>query len=179
MPLALVGDLVARCPEHLRKVGRARLQLRLAAALRPKPQRTAAELPQCPASRRPAPEHQPGEVGDDGGPIAGVGLEVGRGQGQSDAMAGRVEAREEGRAAGRAHRRVAETVAEGQPCPRQLGLIGHQLSQPAWVVRPVPRPALLVGDQQQEVRRAHRRRAYRGASTLSAPDRMPRIWIRR
>src|SRR4051812_27012898 len=67
----------------------------------------------------------------------------------------RVPPREQGRAARRAHRRVGVGAVEGESGRRELVLVRGQVSQPARDVGPVTRVALLVGDQQQQVRGSH------------------------
>ena len=64
-------------------------------------------------------------------------------------------AREERRPARCAHAGVAERVREAEAGSRELSVVGHQLAHPSRLVRPMLRVALLVGDQQQEVRPVH------------------------
>ena len=54
------------------------------------------------------------------------------------------------------HMHVLQNASrEGEPGARELGVVRHELPQPAGLVGPVLRLALLVGDQQDEVGTVH------------------------
>ena len=155
MPLALVRDVIAGGAKQGRQIGHVGRELGLVSPALAYPQQALAELGEhSPGRRLAAPDdvqhrcrHRRCE--------AWIGPEVGRRQGELDPMLGREQSREQRGAARRAHRRVAEGVAKGEAGVRQLGVVRHQLAQPAGILGPVTRCSLLVRDQDQDVGRLH------------------------
>ena len=118
VPLALVGDLVARPAEQLREIGRLGLELGLVSRLRPELEQAAPELAQRPPARGPGAAQDVRQGRRHGGQVARVGPQVGLRVRQRHAVLGGVPAGQQGRAARRAHRRVAEGIARRRgPCP--------------------------------------------------------------
>ena len=167
VPLALVGDVVPALAEQAPDRGHRGRQLGLAAGARPDPQQAARELLDHSPRRCLAAAQDARHRRYDGGGVARVRPQVGRGQRQLHPVLGGVAAGEQRRPARRAHRGVAEGVVEGQARPRELGVVRHQLAQPAGVIGPVPGPALLIGDQQEQVRRAAHPATQKRANPVS------------
>ena len=150
VPLALVGDLVAARAQQRGEVGQGGIELGLGAVAGADPGEHPEEVGQ-PAHRRDP--FAAGRGGEDRGHVAEVRLGATGGQGQRAAVLGGHEAGQEGCPARRAHARVARRLREAQAGPAQLRVGRHQRVDPARLVGPVARGALLVGDHHQDVGR--------------------------
>ena len=176
VPLALVGDLVATHAQDIGEALGAGLELRLVPRLRSRLHEAPPEVAQGSPARGVRAGQHPKQLAQHRRGVAEIGSEVGLGVRQGDAMLRRVAAREQRRPARRAHRGVGERPMEGEGVLLEGVLVRGQVAEPARVLGPVARIALLVRDQQQDVGRGHPGRGSPApAAAFIADIRVPAI----
>jgi hypothetical protein len=154
MPLALQRDVVAALAQPRRERVDSRWQLGLVSALGTEPEKPAGKgAGKAPAGHL-AGRREAGNGADHVGKVARVGEQVALGQRQRDPVTRGVLSRQEARAARRAHRGRGERAREVDPRPPQLGVVGRERIEPPRILGPVLRRTLLIGDEEDEVRRA-------------------------